>query len=143
MPRGDVLAHTPPARTITARVIHKLKKRWGVSAIALVYRLHKLEILSDWHYRNLCIELSSAGYRSGEADGMDRDVSQVFAKVFKALKAEGVTRGAMARDLALTSAEIDSLLVGLAIASVSQPQGFVNKQSSIRRMTPKPTFRIV
>lgn len=143
MPRGDVLAHTPPARTITARVIHKLKKRWAVSAIALVYRLHKLEILSDWHYRNLCIELSSAGYRSGEADGMDRDVSQVFAKVFKALKAEGVTRGAIARDLALTSAEIDSLLVGLAIASVSQPQGFVNKQSSTRLKTPKPTLRIV
>lgn len=144
MPRGDVLAHTPAARTITARVIHKLKKRWGVSAIALVYRLHKLEILSDWQYRNLCIELSSAGYRSGEPNGLDhRDVSQIFAKVFAALKAEGVTRGTIARDLALTTAEIDSLLVGLAIASVAQPQGQTSKPRSTRNKTPKPTFTIV
>ena len=142
MPRGDMLAHIPPARTITFQAIHKLKKRWGVSAIALVYRLHKLGILTDWQYRNLCIELSSAGYRSSEADGMERDSSQVFAKVFKALKDEGVTRGSIARDLALTTGEIDSLLLGLTIASVSQPPGPTPKPSFSQRRT-KPLLRIV
>jgi hypothetical protein len=75
---------------------------------------------------------------------MDRDVSQVFAKVFKALKEEGVTRGAIARDLALTTAEVDSLLVGLAIASVSQPQQQQGiKPRSTRDKTPKPNLRVV
>src|SRR6266404_2590754 len=34
MPRGDVYGHVPPPSTITVKVIHKLKKRWGVSAFA-------------------------------------------------------------------------------------------------------------
>jgi Zn-dependent peptidase ImmA (M78 family)/transcriptional regulator with XRE-family HTH domain len=121
MPRGGIFGHTPPASTISVRTIHKHKKRWGVSALALVHRLHKLGIIKEWQYRTLCIELTAAGYRSNE-DEMPRDTSQVFAKVFKTLRAEGITRGAIARDLMITSAELDSLLVGLVIASVPNTQ---------------------
>lgn len=123
MPEGDLLAHIPPPRTITVRTIHRLKKRWGVSAIALVFRLHKLKVISDWQYRSLCMQLSGDGYRSGEADGIRRDGSQIFAKVFSALKAEGVTRGTIARELNLTPSLIDSLLVGLVIAAVPTSTG--------------------
>jgi Zn-dependent peptidase ImmA (M78 family)/transcriptional regulator with XRE-family HTH domain len=121
MPRGGVFGHTPPASTISAKTIHKHKKYWGVAALALVHRLHKLGIIREWQYRTLCIELTAAGYRKRE-DEMPRDTSQVFDKVFKTLRAEGVTRGAIARDLSITSAELDSLLVGLVIASVANAQ---------------------
>jgi Zn-dependent peptidase ImmA (M78 family) len=130
MPRGDVLGHVPPPSTITVKTIHKLKKRWGVSAIALVYRLHKLEIITDWQYRNLCIGLSSDGYKSGEADGARRDTSQVLAKVFSKLRDQGITRGTIARELRLTPTLIDSLLVGLVIASVSSSEGATEPKSS-------------
>jgi hypothetical protein len=89
-----------------------------VSAIALAFRLHKLKVISDWQYRSLCVQLSEDGYRSSEADGIRRDGSQIFAKVFSALKSEGITRGTIARDLNLTPSLIDSLLVGLVIAAV-------------------------
>lgn len=144
MPSGDIYGHTPPPSTITVRTIHKLKKRWGVSAIALVYRLHKLGIISDWQYRTLCIELSETGYKGGEAGGVDRDTSQVFAKVFKTLRAEGVTRGAIARDLVVTPALIDSLLVGLVIASVSRPTDNGRPRETPRpRKTEKPNLKAV
>jgi Zn-dependent peptidase ImmA (M78 family) len=123
MPEGDLLAHIPPPRTITVKTIHRLKKRWGVSAIALVFRLHKLQVISDWQYRSLCVQLSEDGYRSNEADGIRRDGSQIFAKVFSALKSEGVTRGTIARELNLTPSLIDSLLVGLVIAAVPTNDG--------------------
>jgi Zn-dependent peptidase ImmA (M78 family) len=31
---------------------------WGVPAMAYVVRLHELGLLSDWHYRSYCIELT-------------------------------------------------------------------------------------
>lgn len=120
MPAADVLAHTPRTKSIT--LIHKLKKRWGVSAIALVHRLKVLSLITEWQYRTFCIELSKDGYRKSEKDGIARDSSQIFLKVFNALRAEGLPRGAIARELSITSAELDSLLVGLVIASVANTQ---------------------
>ncbi len=118
MPEGGLRGHLPPPNTITVNAIHRLKKRWGVSAIALVFRLHKLGIITDWQYRTLCIQLSADNYRSSERDGAERETSQVFAKVFKSLRADGLNRSKIARDLALTTDDVDAVLTGLVIASV-------------------------
>jgi Zn-dependent peptidase ImmA (M78 family) len=142
MPRGGIYGHTPPASTISFKTVHKHKKHWGVSAIALVHRLHKLGIIKEWQYRTLCIELTAAGYRKRE-DEMPRDTSQVFDKVFKTLRAEGVTRGAIARDLKITSAELDSLLVGLVIASVANAQPENQRASNIAPTRKTSTLKAV
>jgi Zn-dependent peptidase ImmA (M78 family)/transcriptional regulator with XRE-family HTH domain len=134
MPRGDVFGHVPPPVTISLKTVHRLKKRWGVSAMALVHRLHKLNIIREWQYRNFVIGLSSAGYRTSEKDSeIERDTSQIFAKVFATLRAEGTTRSMIARDLAFTTAEIDSLLVGLVMALVP------NLESNVIPITPPPS----
>ena len=134
MPQGDVFAHVPPSSMITWRAIIHLKKRWGVSAMALVNRLYKLNIIKDWQYRTLIIGLSSEGYRSREPEGLvERDTSQIFAKVFSTLRAEGITRSAIARDLAFTPTEIDSLLVGLVMAGVP------NEESNVTSLVPPPS----
>jgi Zn-dependent peptidase ImmA (M78 family) len=62
MPAQDVLANIPGAWSI--KLIHKLKTRWKVSAIALVVRLKALGVLSEWQYRMFCIELSESGQRT-------------------------------------------------------------------------------
>src|SRR6185312_6354466 len=49
MPAGDVVATIPRIHTIHQVV--EAKKRWRVSALALIYRLHKLGVLSPWQYR--------------------------------------------------------------------------------------------
>nr|MDQ3817699.1 ImmA/IrrE family metallo-endopeptidase [Acidobacteriota bacterium] len=142
MPRGGIFGHTPPASTISVKTIHKLKKRWGVSAFALVHRLHKLGIIKEWQYRTLCIELSAAGYRTDENE-IPRDTSQIFDKVFKTLRAEGITRGAIARDLTITSAELDSLLVGLIIASVPNTQTDNPQNTQAQSPKDKPRLKAV
>jgi Zn-dependent peptidase ImmA (M78 family)/transcriptional regulator with XRE-family HTH domain len=139
MPVGDVIAHTP--RALSVKTIHKLKKRWRVSAIALVHRLKALNLITEWQYRRFCLELSQTGYRSKEHDGLPRDTSQIFAKVFAMLREEGRSRGVIARDLQITLAELESLLVGLVIASVSKIQPETQGVSPSAKV--KPDLKIV
>lgn len=139
MPMADVIAHTP--RAVTLKTIHKLKKRWSVSAIALVHRLKALRLITEWQYRRFCLELSQAGYRSAEYDGLPRDTSQIFEKVFALLREEGRSRGVIARDLQLTLTELDSLLIGLVIASVGKTQTESPRTSSPPKA--KPDLKVV
>jgi Zn-dependent peptidase ImmA (M78 family) len=136
MPAGDVLAHTP--RSISLEKVLSMKSRWGVAAIALVHRLKALRIVTEWQYRTFCIELSKRGYRREEKDGIGRDASQVFIKVFEGLRAEGLSRGAIARELRISSDELDSLLVGLVLASVpsKQTDSSGKKQTATTRKRP-------
>src|SRR5262249_26954514 len=90
MPAASVRAHAPRFATIDYLI--QLKKIWNVSLAALTYRLHRLGLLTDWHYRKLYIEISSRGYRKSEPDGGPREVSQVLQKVFNALRQDGVTK---------------------------------------------------
>jgi len=116
MPPASVRAHAPRFATIDNLI--RLKKVWGVSLAAMTYRLHKLDLLSEWHYRTLYIEISSRGYRKKEPDGGPREVSQVLQKVFSALRAEGVSKEEIAEKLRVHPTDIDELVFGLALTSL-------------------------
>lgn len=98
MPRGTVLATAP--RVPSLRRLVELKKNWNVSVAALAHRLHAVGVLSEWHYRQLCIDMNQRGYRKREPEGTQRETSQVLSKVLKALRAEGITKQAIAKELA-------------------------------------------
>ena len=118
MPRGAVLAHALRFSTLTQLVT--LKRIWTVSLAALTYRLHAVGVLSDWHYRNLCIEISQRGFRKQEPDEAPRETSQVMAKVFAALREDGITKSDIAQQLSVSSTEIDQLAFGLMIQSITE-----------------------
>ena len=80
MPKSSVLAQMP--RQPSTRQIIAGKRIWKVAAMALTHRLYEIGLSSDWHYRNASIELGRLGYRSGEPQGIQRESSQVFTKVF-------------------------------------------------------------
>lgn len=115
MPAASVRAHAPRFATIDQ--LMRLKKIWNVSLAAMTYRLHKLGLLSDWHYRKLYIEISSRGYRRSEPDGGPREVSQVLQKVFNALREEGVTKYDIAAALHVHPEDVDELVFGLALTA--------------------------
>ncbi|HET9960317.1 MAG TPA: hypothetical protein VFQ61_37760, partial [Polyangiaceae bacterium] len=117
MPRETVRAHVRVGATRPELIA--AKHRWGVSLAALANRSHRVGILSDWHYRGLCIEMGQQGDRTTEPRPITaRETSQVLAKVFGALRDEGVTRNAVAADLAIEPSELDSLIFGLMLMSV-------------------------
>lgn len=121
MPRASVLAQAPQLATVDHLV--KLKKYWTVSVAALAYRLHTVDVLSDWHYRTLCIEIASRGYRKLEPEEAQRETSQVLAKVFAALRAEGVTKAVIADELRVPAEEIEQLVFGLTLTGLTGTAG--------------------
>jgi Zn-dependent peptidase ImmA (M78 family)/transcriptional regulator with XRE-family HTH domain len=116
MPQGSVLAQAP--RTPTLRTLIRAKQNWAVSVAALVHRLRSLDLISEWHYRTLCIEMSQLGYRKNEPDGIPRENSQVLSKVFGALRDEGIPRGSIARELQIPPDDFESLVFGLVISAI-------------------------
>jgi Zn-dependent peptidase ImmA (M78 family)/DNA-binding XRE family transcriptional regulator len=136
MPRGSVLAHAP--RFATLEQLIRLKRLWTVSLSALTYRLHALRLLSDWHYRSLCIEISKRGFRKTEPDEAPRESSQVLAKVFAALRTEGLTKYDIAGQIGVHPSEIDQLAFGLMVLGMTNIGG-----ESEPRSTKGPRLRLV
>ncbi|MEU8076029.1 XRE family transcriptional regulator [Catellatospora citrea] len=111
MPRADVLSHGLQG-AMTDRII-VWKARWRVSAMALAHRLHEVELLTEWGYRSACVSLSRMGYRSTEPDGIQPETSQVLAKVFQAIRADGLSPAEIARELHLHLPELNRHVFGL------------------------------
>jgi Zn-dependent peptidase ImmA (M78 family)/DNA-binding XRE family transcriptional regulator len=111
MPKADVKSRLPFVGRLDEMVV--AKKRWGVSTAALAYRLHKLGILSDWQYRMFCIQINQRGYRNEEPNGLPREVSVVWKKVFTELWSDRVSKSQIATDLHLPPDELENLVFGL------------------------------
>lgn len=110
MPEADVLSQIPYVTSL--KDIVALKRRWGVSASALSYRLHKLGRLSDWQYRSFCIQIARE-YGESEPNSLPRESSAVWQMVLTELWKEGVTRHHIADELHIPRDEVDTLLFAL------------------------------
>lgn len=128
MPRADIISELPRVQSL--RQIIQGKKRWGVSAAALTYRLHKIGLITDWQYRTFNIQLRS-DFGSGEPDSMARETSTLWKMVLEDLWAVRLTRADIARELQIPHAELENLLFGLTAASDQPPSRIVNPRLSI------------
>jgi Zn-dependent peptidase ImmA (M78 family) len=120
MPEADV--KNGAAQVFSTKQIIARKLRWKVSAMALAYRMHRLNLLTEWNYRSICIELGKLGYRSGEPTGVDRERSTVIAKVLGALWSKRLTKSEISKDLAVPLEEIETLIFGLAGPAPAPPK---------------------
>lgn len=116
MPASSVHAYAP--RNPTVKKLIGSKRRWNVAVAALAHRLHVLGIISEWQYRSLRIELQDRGYTKSEPESAPRESSQVFEKIFKALRDEGVTKKDLAAQLCWPLEELNSLVFGLVLSAI-------------------------
>ncbi len=110
IPSVDLMARVPFVTSLQQLI--KAKKRWGVSVSALAYRLHKTNVITDWQYRTFCIQINKM-YKNIEPNGLPRESSIVWEKVFRELWKDGQTRQCIAKDLLLPEKEIETLMFGL------------------------------
>ncbi|HJS84281.1 MAG TPA: ImmA/IrrE family metallo-endopeptidase [Acetobacteraceae bacterium] len=116
MPENDVRSKSN--WPITSDRIIEAKKRWRVSAFALLVRLWRLNVIKTEHqYRSLCIDLSRRGYRSGEPNGIEREVSTVWREVFSALWRERRTKADVAKELQIPLDELEGLVANMSVIS--------------------------
>lgn len=116
MPENDLRRRIP--RVVGLNQLIQEKGRWGVSLAALVYRLRRVEIATEWQYRALFIELSKRGFRSAEPNSMPRDSSALLSKVFESLRARGVGVRHIAADLNWSVDHLKEFLLGLGAAFI-------------------------
>ena len=114
--RGDLIGQLQRVYSLEQLVV--AKKRWGVSVAALARTAFDAGLVSDWHYRDLCKQMSILGYRSKEPDGIPREKSVLWRMVFEALWKEGLTRESVAKALHVPADEIEALVGELV---TSQP----------------------
>jgi len=116
IPRDTLRACAP--RDPTLATLIRLKKRWKVALVALVHRLYALNLLSEWQYRGLCIEIATEGYRKAEPEGIHRESSELLAKVLGFLREDGISRNLIAHELNIEVSELDRLMSGLVLTPV-------------------------
>lgn len=112
MPRDDIEAILPRVHGLNQVI--EAKKRWGVSVMALIVRLGKLGLITEWQYRTFAIQATERGYRKSEPFGLPRELSVVWRKVLTALWSERITKDDIARELLIPTEELENLLFGLA-----------------------------
>ena len=115
MPHSDVISQVPYVRSLDQLV--RFKKRWRVSVAALAYRLHELDIISDWNYRTICIQINKRGYNKKEPNPILPETSIVWKRIFESLWREGVTKGDIAKSIYIPLEEIENLVAGLLLNS--------------------------
>ncbi len=106
MPECDVRSNVNGFITIDKLL--KLKQRWKVSLSALSYRIHKLGIISDWQYRNFCIEIRKR-YGKNEPASIKSNGSSLWRMIFSELWKDKITINHIAKELALPVNEIVGL----------------------------------
>ena len=123
MPRSSVLGQG--LRDATASQVLRAKLVWKVAAMALTHRLYELDLLTDWCYRAICVQLSRLGYRRSEPDGIPRESSQLLSKVFRSIREDGQKPAAIAAAIGVSSDELQEHVFGLTLTTLRGGQHHV------------------
>jgi Zn-dependent peptidase ImmA (M78 family) len=86
-----------------------LKQQWGVSMAALARRALSLNVVTDWQYRNLMIEMSALGYRTQEPGTIASERPQRLPGLVTRLEDLGYSTQQIADAVGLLPEEVDSL----------------------------------
>ena len=120
-----------PASFLSLDGIATGSKSWGVPPHALAHRLHELGQLSEWQYRKLNIGDADdvRQHEGGLAHGLAPEILQA---VFAALRAHGITRHTLARELHLYLKDVDDLTFGQGSALLNDVAGPERKFPRLR-----------
>lgn len=114
MPKPQFIASAP--RNPSLLNIVEAKGRWGVSALAYVYRLNALGLIRDWHYQHLCIQIKGTYGTQEPGPERPREASQVLGKV---IGGSGLSRRDIANRLHIGPRDLDEITFGLALTPLS------------------------
>lgn len=104
--------------TLRYEDIFKLKHHWRVSAMAMVERLWRLDLITEWIRRRWIIELTQHGYRSAEPDGISRETSRLLREVLDRAREDGWMIQRIAKSVRVDQNDLNSLVFGLGNAVI-------------------------
>jgi|SRR5690625_1316745 len=114
MPEASIKSILKPAPSMQQLI--RQKQNWKVSLAALVRRSKELGFSTDWHYRQLSIQLAKQGYRTQEPQGLEEhETSLILHKVINALRSHGITQAQILEKLGWPIDELKSLTFGMGL----------------------------
>lgn len=119
MPRAGILAQQLHNASVD-RII-SAKRRWGVSAMALAYRLYRMSLLSEWRYNQASKQLAQMGFRMGEPGSkVAHESSQLFTKAFDVFRhgTKKMSVADIAAEMNVYPEELNSYVFGLVPTQV-------------------------
>ncbi|MFD6269921.1 ImmA/IrrE family metallo-endopeptidase [Nocardia asteroides] len=122
IPSASLTEYLSPTPTVDDVLV--VREQFKVSAMALVFAAHKSGRISDWIYRQTCIELSTRGFRTAEPGGMSNyEMSRVFPQVLKRSSATRVvTARVIADDLSLPLGDVHALTFGTELRTAQETE---------------------
>ncbi|HEY3267687.1 MAG TPA: XRE family transcriptional regulator [Armatimonadota bacterium] len=91
-PVGELLRQVGRTRgALTLPELLMLKRQFGMSVQALLYRLRELEVITDQHYKQWCIDINQMGYRKAEPAPVPPEEPQWLRQSVLHALAEGLT----------------------------------------------------
>lgn len=108
MPKTSIINISP--NFIVIEDIIDLKSKWSVSTVSLIYRMYKLNLITEWQYRRLMEEASIRGYRKAEPKPIVKEKSLIFEKILPLLADEGFSVKSFASKLNLPMDEVTNLM---------------------------------
>ena len=111
MPESTIRSNTIYMPALADLIL--MKKNWKVSVAALVRRLKDLGLITDWYYQKLSIQMSVEGFYKAEPEGIEKESSLLFEKVFQLFWKQGVSRDSIASELSIPTSDLDDLVFGL------------------------------
>jgi Zn-dependent peptidase ImmA (M78 family)/transcriptional regulator with XRE-family HTH domain len=104
--------------TLRYEDVFKLKDHWRVSAMAMVERLWRLDLITEWIRRRWIIELTQQGYRSGEPDGIPKETSRLLREILDRAREDGWMIQRIAKSVRVEQADLNNLVFGLGHAVI-------------------------
>lgn len=101
-------------RSPTLADVFILKEQFRISAVAMVYQIHRCGLINDWQYRTWMVELNRRGFRRGEPGGIQHERSQLLAGVLRLAREDGYTIRSIAAELGVPADDISAAFAGLA-----------------------------
>ena len=109
MPASQFASELPTRLALGALL--EMKRRWHVSAQAMIRRGFQLGRYNEWQYRNAFKRLSINGWRKSEPNALPAQESRWLPAAFRYLGSTGLRRSSLAFSLGLPDDEFN-LLVG-------------------------------
>lgn len=139
MPDGSVRGYVPS--WVTLQEIIDLKSIWIVSAAALIRRAKDLNIITEWQYRNLTIQLSKQGGMKTEPRPYPhKESSLILSKILNLLREDGLSKKSIAESLGQNLDDIDTLLFSHV---VTLEGGDIAKKPPLSKNTDRSYLKVI
>ena len=97
----------------------KLKIKWKVSAVAMLYALNKAQAITQWNYDRMIKLASIKGWRRDEPCEMPRESSALWKKAQGVLRDNNLSLADACADLNLPTDEVSKILFRLTTVLIS------------------------